>query len=259
MPYKEIDLSKFTSIGIGPLACVFILEKGEPIPTDRLIIGHGNNILIGPKHPPLIMLGKSYDYIHIEDDKLVIGAATPSGKIVSFCKKHDIAGFEFMMKLPGVLGGMVKMNAGLKSFETFNSLYSVTTSKGTFLKDEIPHSYRHTNIEGVILEASFNISKGYKQSQVELFMKMRDNQPQVKSAGSCFINPKNDFAARLIEEVGLKGKMFGQMSFSKIHSNFLANEDKGSFEDAMRCINEAKKLVKEQFDIDLEVEIVIIN
>lgn len=259
MAYKEIDLSKFTSIGIGPVSDVFIIEDASNIPQNHTIIGHGNNLLIGPNHPPLMMLGKNFDYIRLEGSTLIVGAATPSGKIVSFCKKHDIAGFEYMMKLPGVMGGMVKMNAGLKSFETFNQLSNITTDKGLIKKKDIPHSYRHTDISGVILEAQFDTHKGYEQSKVELFMKMRDNQPQIKSAGSCFINPEGDFAGRLIEAVGLKGKRFGDMAFSDVHANFLANYGEGSFDDAMKCINEAKKLVKEQLGFELEVEIVVID
>jgi len=259
MSYKEIDLSKFTSIGIGPVASVFIIEEDRKFPMNHTIIGHGNNILIGPKHPPLMMLGKSFDYIKIENDKLIVGAATPSGKVVSFCKRHDIAGFEFLMKLPGVMGGIVKMNAGLKSYEVFNDLHGITTEHGFIAKKDIPHSYRHTDIDGIIFEASFHIHRGYKQEMVETFMAMRDNQPQIKSAGSCFINPENDFAGRLIEVVGLKGKRVGDMGFSEVHANFLVNYGEGSFEDAMICINEAKQLIKEQFDTHLEVEIVVIN
>ena len=259
MAYKDIDLSKFTSIGIGPISPVFIIEEDRVIPENHTIIGHGNNLLIGPSHPPLMMLGKSFDYIKIVDNKLIIGAATPSGKVVSFCKKHNISGFEFLMKLPGAMGGLVKMNAGLKSYETFNHLYGITTEDGFILKEDIPHSYRHTDISGVIFEASFDINPGFDQDMVEKFMTMRDNQPQIKSAGSCFINPDKDFAGRLIEEVGLKGKKYGDMAFSEVHANFLANYGEGTFEDAMKCINEAKRLVKEQFEIDLHLEIIIIS
>jgi len=255
---KSIDLSKFTSIGIGPVADVFIIED-ENYPDTHTIIGHGNNLLIGANHPPLMMLSKNYDYIMIKDGFLVIGAATPSGKIVSFCKKHNIANFEFMLKLPGVLGGMVKMNAGLKEYEIFNHLVSIQTREGEVFKKTIPFSYRHTEINDVIFEAKFEIIKGFSEEKVQLFMKMRDNQPQVASAGSCFINPKGDFAGRLIQEVGLKGLMKGAMCFSVEHANFLANTKSGTFEDAVYLINEAKLRVKKEFGIDLQEEIVILN
>ena len=89
------------------------------------------------------------------------------------------------------------------------------------------------------------------------FVKMRDNQPQIASAGSCFKNPKGDFAGRLIEAVGLKGHRIGDMEFSNTHANFLVNHGNGTFEDAIHLIDLAKKKVKEEFNIDLEEEIII--
>ena len=88
---------------------------------------------------------------------------------------------------------------------------------------------------------------------------MRSNQPSTPSAGSCFKNPEGDYAGRLIEEVGLKGLMRGSMCFSKEHANFLVNNGDGKFEDAMWLIDEAKRRVKEKFDISLECEIVILQ
>jgi UDP-N-acetylmuramate dehydrogenase len=89
------------------------------------------------------------------------------------------------------------------------------------------------------------------------FTKMRDNQPQIASAGSCFKNPKGDFAGRLIEAVGLKGYRIGDMEFSNTHANFLVNHENGTFDEAITLINLAKQKVKEQFDIELETEIII--
>lgn len=65
------------------------------------------------------MLDKCFDFIHLEENVLHVGGATPSGKILSFAKKHNLAGFELMQKLPGTLGGMVAMNAGLKRVGSF--------------------------------------------------------------------------------------------------------------------------------------------
>jgi len=65
----------------------------------------------------------------------------------------------------------------------------------------------------IVYEVVFNISKGFSKDNLKQFNKMRDNQPHIPSAGSCFTNPRNDFAGRLIEEVGLKGLKKGNMSF----------------------------------------------
>lgn len=254
-----MDLSAFTTIGIGPVADVFIIRSDKIYPKNHTILGHGSNLLISDTPPKLMMLSKEFDYIKQDKDTLIIGGATVSGKIVSFCKKHDIAQFEFLLKLPGNLGGMVKMNAGLKEFEIFNALLGIVTKEGYISKDNIEHSYRHTAIDDVIFEAHFAIEKGFDQQRVEFFQKMRDNQPNVKSAGSCFKNPKGDFAARLIEDVGLKGVFEGDMGFSPQHANFLMNKKNGTFDQALNMIQKAQERVKKKHGITLETEITILS
>ena len=224
-----------------------------------VLIGSCNNVLIGTKVPPLFILSKKFDYIKIEDNTLKIGAATPSGKISSFCKKNDIANFEFLSHLPGTIGGVVYMNAGLKEFEIFNNLINVTTNKHSLEKNEIEYGYRYTNINDAILEATFELKYGYDIKKVEMFKKMRSNQPSTPSAGSCFKNPDGDYAGRLIDDVGLKGFMRGDMCFSEKHANFLVNTKNGTFDDAIFLIKEAQKRVYEKFNIWLECEIDILD
>jgi len=238
---------------------VALLEDDFSKIEDYYLIGSCNNTLIGDNPPPLMMLSKKYDYIKIEGETLKIGAATPSGKVASFCKKHNIANFEFLSHLPGKLGGLVFMNAGLKEYEIFNTLVDITTTQGKLLKQEIKYGYRFTNINKPILEASFKISSGFSHEKVEMFKKMRSNQPSTPSAGSCFKNPEGDYAGRLIEEVGMKGLMRGDMCFSTEHANFLVNSADGKFEDAIWLIKEAQKRVLKSFNIALKCEIVILD
>ena len=156
------------------------------------------------------------------------------------------------------MGGLVKMNAGLKEWEIFNHLHSITTENGIFLKDDISYSYRHTNIKGIIFEIVFDIEYGYDKELQKMFNKMRDNQPNTPSAGSCFKNPEAKSAGYLIEQVGLKGYRIGDMAFSPEHANFLVNFGEGTFEQAMELISLAKEKVKEKFAIVLEEEIIIL-
>ncbi len=255
---KTINFKRFSSIKVGQEVDVFMIEDFE-YPKDHYLLGGSNNVLIGTNPPPLMMLSKKYDYIKIQDNKLIIGAATPSGKIVSFCKKNNIANFEFVSKLPGTLGGMLKMNAGLKEFEIFNNLASILTCKGEILKDEITYGYRFTTIEDVIFEAAFHLESGFSDERMEFFKNMRSNQPKESSAGSCFKNPVGDYAGRLIEAVGLKGKRVGDMEFSSVHANFLVNHGDGKFEDAMELIHLVEQRVKEEFGIKLQREIIIVD
>ena len=92
-----------------------------------------------------------------------------------------------------------------------------------------------------------------------MFKKMRSNQPSTPSAGSCFKNPEGDYAGRLIEKIGLKGVMQGDMCFSQEHANFLVNNGNGTFLDAIYLIREAQKRVYDKFNIWLECEILVLD
>ena len=259
MKTKQINFSSFSSFKIGGVFDVNIIEDINDFSKDSYIIGSCNNILVGTQPPPLMILSKKYNYIKIEKNQLKIGGATPSGKIASFCKKHNIANFEFLSHLPGTLGGLVFMNAGLKEYEIFNNLINILTFDGIKQKKDIKFGYRFTSINTPILEATFKFQYGFDKEKLELFKKMRSNQPSTPSAGSCFKNPTGDYAGRLIEAVGLKGKRVGGMEFSNVHANFLVNADNGCFNDAVYLIQEAQKRVDKEFDIWLECEIIVLD
>lgn len=257
MNTKTIDFSKFSSMRIGPVVDVALIEN-DNVPHGRVIIGSANNLLVSQTPPPLMILSKEYDFIRLDKNRLCIGAATPGGKVVSFCKKNNIAHFEYLSKLPGTLGGMLKMNAGLKEYEIFNHLIAIRTPSGWKQKSEIEHGYRTTSIDEVVFEAIFEAHEGYCTQRYEMFGVMRSNQPNTPSAGSCFKNPVGDYAGRLIEAVGLKGLVQGAMIFSDVHANFLVNTGGGTYEDALWLIEEAQKRVKGEFDITLQCEVVIL-
>jgi UDP-N-acetylmuramate dehydrogenase len=254
---KLVDFSKYTSIRIGGVQEVLVInEIGDY--SDFQIIGRGNNLLISPKSTQkFAILGEDFDYIEQKEDKLYVGCATKSGKLLSYAKKQNLANFEFLGKLPGNLGGLIKMNAGLKEWEIFNYIDAIKTKEGYIKKEAIKYGYRYTNIDTIVYEVVFNLSSGYSKEMNDLFTKMRENQPQTPSAGSCFKNPVGDSAGRLIEQVGLKGFHKNGMAFSIQHANFLVNNGGGSYEDAIFLINLAKQKVKEEFSIELEVEIKI--
>ena len=254
---KTIDFKKYSSIKIGPVLEVLeINEIGDY--SEYQIIGRANNLLICPNtNKKFAILGEKFDYIKQEGNLLFVGCSTTSGKLLTYTRNNDIANLEFLAKLPGNLGGLVKMNAGLKSWEMFNYINSIKTKDGYIKKEDVNFSYRETKIDTIIYEVVFNIESGFCKEKLKEFNKMRDNQPHVPSAGSCFKNPKDDFAGRLIEAVELKGLRQGDMSFSEQHANFLVNNGAGTFEDAIYLIDLAKKKIKEEFSIDIEEEIII--
>ncbi len=254
---KLINLQTYTSIHIGPSLHVEVIN--EPIHVETFLLGGGNNLLVSPNPPKMAMLGKVFDFVHVKENLLHVGGATPSGKILSYAKKYNIKNFELMQKLPGTLGGIIKMNAGLKEWEIFNHLVSVKTEDGWIKKEDIEFGYRHTNIIGTIYEATFKVNKGFDNTLLEMFKVFRNNQPKEPSAGSCFKNPPNNFAGKLLDVSGLKGFKIGNMAFCETHANFLVNLGNGTFEDAIKLIKLAKSKVFEKSGIKLELEIKIVD
>ena len=227
----RVDFSKFSSVKIG--AELEVAELNEVCDFDGFIIGNACNLLVGAPKQALAMLGDKFDYIKLDKDILRIGAKTSAKEIFAFAKKHDLKGFELCGSVPGSLGGLIKMNAGLKGRSISDTLLEIRTSDATLSKDECG------------LLADFN--------------EARKNQPKGASFGSIFKNPPNDSAGRLIEAVGLKGYKTSNCELSAKHANFLINHGKGSFNEAFWLINLAKSKVKESFGVELETEVVILN
>lgn len=254
MSFREIDFSIYSSIRIGPKKQVFLLEE-EMEKSNLFIVGGANNIIVSDEAKNLAMLSKKYDFIELKDGYLHVGGATGSGRVFSFAKKHNIKGFEILSKLPGKMGGIVKMNAGLKGDEVSKNLVSVKLgSRGYVDAETLQFAYRKTSIDDIVYEAVFTIEKGFDPELVEQYRAFRDNQPHDPSVGSCFKNPPDDYAGRLIESVGLKGYAVGGAAFSEKHANFLINRGGATFEDVTHLIELAKQRVYESSGIVLELE-----
>lgn len=258
MYLKAIDFSKYSSIKIGQPEEIMVLEKGDIVPTDRYLIGGGNNLLVSPNPPPLMMLGKEFATIELKENILTIGAAMPTGRVVSFARKHNLSGFEFFAKLPGTVGGMLAMNAGVKSYEIFNILQRIEVDGKWIPKEEISYGYRFAKLPGIATAARFTLEEGFNQELLDELVTLRSNQPKDPSAGSAFKNPAGDHAGRLIEAVGLKGMRRGDMAWSEVHANFLVNLGNGKFEEALYLITLAKNKVYKTFGIELQEEIKIL-
>jgi UDP-N-acetylmuramate dehydrogenase len=254
---KTIDFSKYSSIKIGPKAKVKVIYNIDKSNEAYQIIGKASNLLINDPSN-LAILSDKFKYITIKDNFLYVGASTTARELFLYSKEHNISGFEFLAHLPGSIGGAIKMNAGLKEYETFNNLVMIKTYKGYINKSNINFGYRFCDIKDIIYEGVFAIKQGFDQNLVEKFKQLRANQPKLPSAGSCFKNPPNQSTGKLLDEANLKGFKIGGMGFSQLHANFLVNYGSGTFKEALELINLAKDKVYKKFNIKLEEEIILI-
>ena len=150
------------------------------------------------------------------------------------------------------------MNAGLKGYTIFDKLLYIRTFKGLISKDNINFKYRTTDIKDIIFEAIFKIDIEFNRNLWKDLIKIRVNQPKEPSLGSCFKNPKDNFAGKLLEDVGLKGYRINDISFSQKHSNFLVNLGKASCDDVKKIIDIAQEKVLKEFNIELHKEIILL-
>lgn len=253
-----VDFKRYSSIKIGPKIELFNITKESYPEFDGVVVGGANNLLISPTPPPLGMLDKSFDFIKFDGEYLRVGGATKSAKLYNFAMKNDIFGFEFLKNIPGTIGGLLKMNAGLMGYEISNNLILVEFFDKEVAKDELKFGYRKSGIDEVVFTALFKVERGFDRLLANKIAQNRANQPRGASFGSIFKNPTPFFAGKLLEEVGLKGYKIGGCGFSDAHANFLINYGEATFDEALSLINLAKKRVFENFGVNLETEVVIL-
>ncbi len=102
------------------------------------------------------------------------------------------------------------------------------------------------------------LEQGYSEQLKKELLALRSNQPKEPSAGSAFKNPEGDYAGRLIEAVGLKGRRIGNMAWSQMHANFLVNLGGGNYQEAKELIDLAKSKVEAKFGVLLKEEIKVV-
>ena len=271
MQEKLIDFAKYSSIKIGGRILVQIAQNIDEIlalQTTHFIIGGANNLLLSPKNHALFMLGKEFDYIRDLGDLVEVGASCNAKKAFLHFKAQNLGGLEFLGTIPGKIGGIVKMNAGMKSYEVGKIVHSVCVNSANQSEwvENIAFGYRTSGICGAISAVRFKKIVGFDSAVEAQCKTMRSNQPKNPSAGSFFRNPleiPRGFevplsAGKLLDLAGFKGKRIGNVAFSEIHANFLINLGGGSFEDAIALTNLAKDAVKAQFGITLQSEVIIL-
>lgn len=263
MQTKIIDFSTYSSLRIGaPLEVSLICSPQDAIEATSKnlhLVGKANNLLVSPTAHNLAMLDKSFAYLRESDKYIEVGGAYSSGRIFNFFKSHNLSGLEFLQALPGSLGGLVKMNAGMKAHEIKSILHSINVNGQWHKTETFPMNYRNSGIKGVILAARFYKIAGFNHILQEECKTLRSHHPKEPSCGSCFKNPPNNFAGKLLESAGLKGYQIGDIAFSEQHANFLVNKGKATFEDAITLIELAKNKVFDLSGIMLECEVQILS
>jgi len=199
------------------------------------------------------------------------GAGIASPKVARYAALHGAEGAEFLAGIPGTLGGALAMNAGCYGGETWNLVRSVTTidrSGQLHQRSRSEFEIGYRSVRGLrdewFVAATLSVPAGDAEKSRnkirELLSSRIASQPlQQPNAGSVFRNPPGDFAARLIEACGLKGKRIGGAEISRKHANFIVNVGGASAADIERLMALAQHSVRDKFGVELEREVRIIG
>ena len=233
------------------------------------ILGNGSNVIFNDKgFDGVIIKLDNFNNLKILGNKIIVGAGYMLNKLALRVSRLGFTGMEFATGIPGTVGGGVYMNAG--AYKT-DMGYIVTSVKvltpdlkiKTMYNKELDFHYRTSffqkNKDYICLEATISLIKGNAEEIMELINSRKqrriESQPlEYPSAGSVFRNPEGDFAGRLIEEIGYKGKSNGGAKVSEKHANFIINNGGATGEEIKELIAEIQEKVKEKYNIDLKVE-----
>jgi UDP-N-acetylmuramate dehydrogenase len=281
---ENLDLKNFCTFRIGGQAKYFAMPKSvdelkEAIQLAKdkslpvLAVGGGSNLLFPDQDLDALVIRVAIQGIEqLDETHIKVGAGTNWVQLLKYCEQNQLYGLEAFSGLPGLIGGAVYGNAGAHDVEmkdviteiealNINTMQIETVSPAQYLAEYRHSSFKH-NKHLIILNCTIQLSKdqSHNTGSPEDFSNFRkQNQPQGLTTGSFFKNPPNNFAGKLIEEVGLKGYQIGDITTSDKHANFFLNLGHGTAAQVEELKNHIIQEVKNQKQVQLEPEVQIID
>jgi UDP-N-acetylmuramate dehydrogenase len=289
-------LARYTAIRIGgPADLLVVAESVEALQRAvKLawahgiachVLGGGSNVLVSDRGVRgLVVLnrarGITFSASREPETGRQPGVRAESGASISTvarkCVDRGLAGLEWATGIPGTVGGAVVGNAGAWGGEVASNLTRATVLEpdGQTMDwpvERLEYGYRTSLLkqsragdrQAVVLAAEFVLREGEREtleSQVaEITSRRKASQPAGATCGSVFQNPAEDYAGRLIEAAGLKGRHVGGAEISEVHANFVLNRGDAKATEVMALIELARQQVQVRFGVTLELEIELVG
>ncbi len=266
--YHIVSSCKYMIFPTDVKMLVKLLNYLNQVKIKYLILGNGSNVILCDNffNGVFIKLDKLNNLI-IKDNLVKVEAGYFLPKLAIETANNNLKGLEWASGIPGFVGGSIIGNAGAYKECMFDYVKDVTIIDENFdiktlLKEEIEYGYRTTSLKNnnvIVVAVTLKLTKGNKAESIKLIQNRKEkrlaSQPlEYPSAGSVFRNPENDFAGRLIEEIGFKNKFVGGAYISDKHANFIINKNKATGEDICNLINLIKEIILEKHCINLVLE-----
>ena len=255
----------------GDLAALSDLVRAEGL--DVLVVGKGSNLLVADEgfDGVAVVLGDAFAEVAIDGTTVRAGGAAAMPVVARRSAAAGLTGLEWMVGVPGSVGGGVRMNAGGHGSDIAAHLVRIrrfdlaTGDDGVVPAASLDLGYRRSAVEPghVVVWAELAAERGDPDEAsatiADIVRWRRDNQPGGQNAGSVFRNPPGDSAGRLIEAAGAKGLRVGTAEVSTKHANFIQADDGGRADDVRALILEVQRRVRERAGIDLHPENLLVG
>jgi len=251
---------------------VFLRSIPKTLPVTWL--GLGSNCLVrdkGIEGVVIVTQGGLNKLTEANPQQVRAEAGVSAAQLARFTARQGSSGLEFMAGIPGTVGGALAMNAGCFGGETWRFVHSVETIDrfGEIRIRPITDfeiSYRHVvrPVDEWFVAGHFMLQTGDREKSLNdirvLLEKRNHSQPTgTANCGSVFRNPPGNFAGKLIEECGLKGKNIGGAKISEKHANFILNDNNATAQDVENLISEIKSTVEQKTGVRLIPEVCVIG
>lgn len=280
------SMARYTTFRVGGEADVLVniaspsevavaLRAAKHADVPVTLIGNGSNLLVrdGGIRGLVIRIAGDCAAIRREDDCIIAQAGASMSSIAQFALSEGLSGLAEIAGIPGSIGGGVIMNAGAYGGElsqVVTRVDAVSVSDGkpvSFEGPDLGFSYRHsalTDANVIVTEITMQLTPGDPQAirarMNELAQARRDKQPlNFPSAGSTFKRPQGLFAAKLIDDCGLRGLRIGDAQVSEKHAGFVVNLGNATASDILALMEEIKRRVYDANGVMLEPEIRILG
>lgn len=282
--YREnADLSKINWFNVGGIAEVMFRPadsddliyflKNKPAGVPITILGVGSNLLVrdGGIDGVVIRLGRGFTQIHKEDNLVHAGSGALSFNVATLAADYGISGLEFLVGVPGTIGGALAMNAGAYGGDIASVLKSAEAIDESgnlhhLSPEDIGYIYRGNTLpDGMIfinciLRGESGEVDVIKARLAEITRMREDTQPiRSKTSGSTFKNPTGLKAWQLIDEAGCRGLKIGGAQVSEKHCNFFINTGNATAADIESLGEEVRNRVRTKTGVELVWEVKIIG
>lgn len=271
--YKVPATSKYFVDVFDEASLVELIKFLKENNVEYYVVGNGSNIIFPQNEFSGVIIKLSeLNKIDIDDDEVEVGAGVMLPKLVNETVNNCLQGLEWASGIPGTVGGAVMGNAGAYLSEIFDFIVSIKVLEDGEIKilqkSDVNYSYRHTSLKDrkgiIILSCKLKLEKGNSDESFTLMKKRMErrieSQPlEYPNAGSVFRNPEGDYAGRLIESCGLKGKTLGGAMVSEKHANFIVNYNNATCDDVRNLVKLVHDEVLKQTGVDLILEQEIID